>query len=243
MNLLAIESSAVTSGVALLQDGRLLAQSMSDCGLTHSKTLMPQVEQLLATCALTPSDLSLIAVPHGPGSFTGVRIGVSCAAGLAFAAGIPALGVSTLEAMAYGASYRDGLVCPVMDARRNEVYTALFRIENGAVTRLTDDCAIPITLLAERLAAYDAPAYLVGDGAHLAHEQIPNTRLAPVHVRKQRADGVALCALARFGEAVNAKDLAPVYLRLSQAEREKLAREAAQADEPSENSCKKELFI
>jgi len=226
MNLLAIESSAVTSSVALLQDGHLLAQSMSDCGFTHSKTLMPQVEQLLTTCALTPADLSLIAVAHGPGSFTGVRIGVSCAAGLAFAAGIPALGVSTLEAMAYSANYHEGLVCPVMDARRNEVYTALFRIENGQVTRLMADCAIPIPLLAERLAAYNQSAYLVGDGAHLTHEQVPGTRLAPAHVRKQRADGVALCALVRQQEAVSARSLAPVYLRLSQAEREKLAREA-----------------
>ena len=226
MNILAIESSAVTAGVAVLQDGRLLAQSMSDCGLTHSKTLMPQVEQLLAACSLTPSDLHLIAVAHGPGSFTGVRIGVSCAAGLAFAAGIPALGVSTLEAMAYGASYHEGLVCPVMDARRNEVYTALFRIENGQITRLMDDSAIPIALLAERLAAYEKPVYLVGDGADLVHAQIQSTHLAPVHVRKQRADGVALCALARQSEAVNAKELAPVYLRLSQAEREKLARES-----------------
>ena len=227
MNILAIESSAVTAGVAVLQDGRLLAQSMSDCGLTHSKTLMPQVEQLLSACSLTPPDLHLIAVAHGPGSFTGVRIGVSCAAGLAFAAGIPALGVSTLEAMAYGANYHEGLVCPVMDARRNEVYTALFRIENGRITRLMDDSAIPIALLAEQLAPYEKPVYLVGDGADLVHAQIPNTLLAPVHVRKQRADGVALCALTRQGEAVSAKELAPVYLRLSQAEREKLAREAA----------------
>ena len=225
MNILAIESSAVTAGVAVLQDGRLLAQSMSDCGLTHSKTLMPQVEQLLAACSLSPADLGLIAVANGPGSFTGVRIGVSCAAGLAFAAGIPALGVSTLEAMAYGASYHEGLVCPVMDARRNEVYTALFRIEGGKVTRLMEDSAIPISMLAERLAAHSACAYLVGDGAHLAHEQIPGTRLAPVHVRKQQADGVVLCALARLNEAVAARELKPVYLRLSQAEREKLARE------------------
>ena len=226
MNILAIESSAVTAGVAVLQDGRLLAQSMSDCGLTHSKTLMPQVEQLLTACGLTPAEMDLIAVANGPGSFTGVRIGVACAAGLAFAAGIPALGVSTLEAMAYGASYHEGLVCPVMDARRNEVYTALFRIEAGQVTRLMEDCAIPIGLLSERLAAHGEQVYLVGDGAHLAQEQIPNTRLAPVQVRKQRADGVALCALARQSEAVNAKELKPVYLRLSQAEREKLARES-----------------
>lgn len=224
MKILAIESSAVTASVAIFEEETLLAQSTLDCGLTHSRTLMPQIEHLFAVSELEMKDIDLVAVANGPGSFTGVRIGVSCASGLALAAGKPAIGVSTLEAMAWGASYREGLVCPVMDARRNEVYTALFRVEQGVPQRLMEDSAIPMAQLAARLSSYAEAAYLVGDGAHLAQEQLTNTILAPQYLRKQRADGVALCARANYIHAAPACDLKPTYLRLSQAEREKLER-------------------
>lgn len=222
MKILAIESSAVSAGVAVFDEQNLIAQSTFDCGLTHSRTLMPQVESLLEIAGLTPADMDLIAVANGPGSFTGVRIGVSCASGLALGTDKPAIGISTLEAMAWGASYHEGLVCPVMDARRNEVYTALFRVEKGRPTRLMADSAIPMAELAARLANYDEPVYLVGDGAELAYGQLTNTILAPTYLRRQRADGVALCALANYVHAAPARELKPVYLRLSQAEREKL---------------------
>lgn len=225
MKLLAVESSAVTASVALFEDEQLRAQSLLDCGLTHSRTLMPQIEQLLHISETDMKDIDLFAVAAGPGSFTGVRIGVSCVMGLAFAAQKQVVAVSTLEAMAYGTSYHEGLVCPAMNARRNEVYTALFRVEGGSVTRLKPDSAIPIAELESWFADYDEDIYLVGDGAELVHASCLRTRLAPSQVRRQRADGVALFALAHPVLAQHPEQIEPTYLRLSQAEREKLERE------------------
>ena len=226
MLILAFESSAKAASAALLKDGKLLSQYTQCSGLTHSRTLLPMGEDMLKNAELTLNDVDLIAVAHGPGSFTGIRIGVSMVKGLAWALDKPCVGVSTLEAMAWHGLAAGGLVCPVMDARRSQVYNALFSIENGRPVRLTEDRPISLEELAQELASYDWPAYLVGDGAEISCDYLTARGiacvLAPENLRMQSAWGVAMAALDK--EPGNADSLLPVYLRLSQAERERLER-------------------
>lgn len=231
MLILAFESSAKACSCALLRDGALLAEYFQNSGQTHSRTLMKMAEDMLRNCDLTPDDVDAVGVAAGPGSFTGVRIGVSCAKGFAWAGQLPCYGVSTLESMAQAAACFAGTVCAVMDARRQQVYNALFRAEDGAMIRLREDRAISVADLAEDLKKLEGPKILVGDGAALCYnnlkDAIPGLRLAPEHLRQQRASGVALCAyaLARSGNPGDGAALTPNYLRLSQAERERLERE------------------
>ena len=283
MRILALETSAKSVSVAVTENGTLLAQAYQDRGLTHSVTLMPLLDGMLKTAGLTLDDMDIIAVAQGPGSFTGIRIGVSAAKGLAWAKALPCCGVSTLEAMAYGVTDFEGVVVGAMDARRQQVYNALFRTENGRVTRLCADRAVAMELVAEELAAMPEPKLIVGDGAVLLYdflqkagigcrlasplhrqqsaagvalaaelaEEIKNRpepkfvvgdgaklcynylleqdvpcRMAPPQMVMQNAVGVALAAeeMAAAGQVTTARDLVPVYLRLSQAERERLAR-------------------
>ena len=221
MRILALETSAKSVSVAVTENGTLLAQAYQDRGLTHSVTLMPLLDGMLKTAGLTLDDMDIIAVAQGPGSFTGIRIGVSAAKGLAWAKALPCCGVSTLEAMAYGVTDFEGVVVGAMDARRQQVYNALFRTENGRVTRLCADRAVAMELVAEELAAIPEPKLIVGDGAVLLYDFLAS----PLH-RQQSAAGVALAAehLAAQGLTCSAQELQPVYLRLSQAERERLAR-------------------
>ena len=151
MKILAFESSAVSASVALIEDERLVAQSFQNCGLTHSRTLLPMAEDLFANCGVSLDEIDAIAVAHGPGSFTGVRIGVATVKGLALGAGKPCVGVSTLEAMAWGARVLGGPLCCVMDARAGQVYNALFTIENGAPRRLCSDRALRLADLGEEI--------------------------------------------------------------------------------------------
>ena len=231
MLILAFESSAKACSCALLRDGALLAEYFQNSGQTHSRTLMKMAEDMLRNCDLTPDDVDAVGVAAGPGSFTGVRSGVSCAKGFAWAGQLPCYGVSTLESMAQAAACFAGTVCAVMDARRQQVYNALFRAEDGAMIRLREDRAISVADLAEDLKKLEGPKILVGDGAALCYnnlkDAIPGLRLAPEHLRQQRASGVALCAyaLARSGNPGDGAALTPNYLRLSQAERERLERE------------------
>ena len=230
MLILALESSAKAASVALCRDGVLIAQSQQCSGLTHSCTLLPMAEQMLKN---TDTRLADVAVARGPGSFTGVRIGVSTAKGLAWGAQKPAIGVSTLEAMAYhGLAAGEGaLVCAAMDARRSQIYNALFEIRGGKPVRLCEDRAISLAELGEELGKMQKSAFLVGDGAQLCYNTcldmgIPAV-LAPGNLVSQSAWGVAMAA---FGQTpAPAEELLPVYLRLSQAERERQARLAAQA--------------
>ncbi len=226
MLILAFESTAKAASCALLRDGKLLSQYTQCSGLTHSRTLLPMGEDMLKNAELTLDAVDLIAVAHGPGSFTGVRIGVSMVKGLAWAADKPCVGVSTLEAMAWHGLAAGGLVCPVMDARRSQVYNALFRIEDGRPKRLTEDRPIALAELAEELREYEAPAFLVGDGAELSFRALTELGvpcvLAPENLRMQSAWGVAMAALDK--KPGTADELLPVYLRLSQAERERQER-------------------
>ena len=231
MLILAFESSAKAASAALVKDGKLISQYSQCSGLTHSRTLLPMGEDMLKNAEMKLSDVDLIAVAHGPGSFTGIRIGVSMVKGLAWAAEKPCVGVSTLEALAWHGVACGTYVCPVMDARRNQVYNAIFRIENGRPVRITEDRPIALSELAEEIRTIGAPMFLVGDGSELTekylNEQGLTCTVAPENLRWQSAWGVAMAAMDK--EAGDADSLLPVYLRLSQAERERNERLANQA--------------
>ena len=226
MLILAFESSAKPASAALVKDGQLLSQYMQCSALTHSRTLLPMAEDMLKNAELRLSDVDLIAVAHGPGSFTGIRIGVATVKGLAWAAEKPCVGVSTLEAMAWHGLAVGGYICPVMDARRSQVYNALFKIENGRPVRMTEDRPIALDELSKEVTALNAPVFLVGDGAALCYEHftahgVPCV-MATDNLRWQDAWGVAMAAADKTPG--NADELLPVYLRLSQAERERQER-------------------
>ena len=228
MMILGLESSAKSASVAVTRDGVLLGRSFQCSGLTHSRTLLPMAEDLLRNLELSIRDVDAVAVARGPGSFTGVRIGVAAVKGLCWGADKPAIGVSTLEAMAWnGVGAPEGsLICCAMDARRNQVYNALFTFEDGAPCRQTPDRAIDLPALAEELAKQPRPVWVAGDGAVLCFEHLRNrgldAALAPEVLHWQDAWGV--CRAAEGKEAESAAALLPVYLRLSQAERERQAR-------------------
>lgn len=231
MRILALESSAVTASAAVCEDEALIAQSFQNNGLTHSRTLMPMVEGLLKNAELSLKEIDMIAVAAGPGSFTGLRIGVATAKGLAWPEDKPCAGVSTLEAMAWGIAHMDGEICAVMDARRNQVYNARFDVVSGRPVRLTPDRAIGLEELHKELQSVKKEQIIVGDGAALCYNELMKYALPillpPPHLRFQMAWGVARAALelARSGGLVPAGSLAPVYHRLSQAERERLSGE------------------
>ena len=228
---LAFETSAKAASVALMDSDRLLGESYQNTGLTHSQTLMVMAEDLLKTCGYTPGQVEAVAVAAGPGSFTGIRIGVAAAKGFAWGAELPCYGVSTLEAMARGLGVYDGYVLPVMDARRNQVYNALFLAEGGKLTRIREDRAIALSDLASELKILQKPVFLVGDGSNLCYntllKEVPSLVLPPEHRMHQRASGVGLVAAELIARRIggNGAELTPNYLRMSQAERERLARE------------------
>lgn len=228
MRILAFETSAKAASVALLEDGALLGEYFQNSGQTHSRTLMKMAQDLLKNCELTAGDIDAVACAAGPGSFTGVRIGLAAAKGFAWGRELPLVGVSTLEAMVRTVALTDGIYCAAMDARRSQVYTAVFRREGSCLHRLMEDSAISVEDLGEALQKLDGPIYLVGDGAalcsRLLSEGNPRLLLLPEHLRMQRASGTALLAWEVFqsGTAVPADQVIPNYLRLSQAERERL---------------------
>ena len=227
MLILAFETSAKAASVALHDGAKLLAESYQNTGLTHSQTLMVMAEDMLKQCGYTAKDVTYVAVAAGPGSFTGVRIGVAAAKGFAWGGQIPCYGVSTLESMALTLGAYQGYVCPVMDARRNQVYNALFYVNCGQLERITEDRAIALTDLTEELKALKEPIFLVGDGSNLTYstlkDTIPSLVLPPEHRMHQRASGVALAATKNIaaGDPGDGAALSPNYLRLSQAERER----------------------
>ena len=227
MLILAFETSAKAASVALTENGKLLGESYQNTGLTHSQTLMVMAEDLLKQCNKTVNDLTAVAVAEGPGSFTGVRIGVAAAKGFAWGRQIPCYGISTLEAMAISLGAWQGYVCPCMDARRSQVYNALFYVNHSVPERRSEDRAIALSELKEELKNLEEPIFLVGDGANLCYNtlqaEIPNLILPPEHRLHQRAVGVALAAERKCaaGEPGDGNALSPNYLRLSQAERER----------------------
>ena len=228
MLILAFETSAKAASVALHDGQKLLAESYQNTGMTHSQTLMVMAEDALKQCGKTAADVTAVAVAEGPGSFTGVRIGAAAAKGFAWGREIPCYGISTLEAMAHSLGIYQGYVCPVMDARRAQVYNALFYVNQGTVTRVAPDRAIALADLGAELKNLEEPIFLVGDGSNLCYhtllKDVPQLVLPPEHRMHQRAVGVALLAAAQAAQGIapGGAELTPNYLRLSQAEREKL---------------------
>lgn len=244
MRILAIDSSAGAASVAIWEDGKLLGEFFTNTRLTHSQTLMPMVGGVL-DCARVPLEsIDLFAVSAGPGSFTGVRIGVASVKGLAMAQEKPCAGVSTLAAMAQNLAHLDCLVCAVMDARCGQVYNALFLAKDGKLKRLAEDRALSIEVLAKELETFgrEKSLFLVGDGAKLCYNnerlQALGAKLPPEPLLYQRAWGVAEAAKEMFeqGKSMTAAALAPVYLRMPQAERELKKRQAAQTQPEREDS-------
>jgi tRNA threonylcarbamoyladenosine biosynthesis protein TsaB len=222
--ILALESSAKAASAAVVADGRLLGQYFQNSGLTHSVTLMCMARDLLRNLNLTARDFDVFAAAAGPGSFTGVRIGVAAVKGLAWGAGKPVCGVSTLEAIAWMAEpCEDGVVCPMMDARRGQVYNAKFTRADGAPARVCEDRAISSReLIAECASGGNASFLLAGDAAALCLPRFLESglraRLAPESAILPCAHGVALAA-AR-GVSVKPGEMRPNYIRAPQAERE-----------------------
>lgn len=224
MKILAVDTSAVAASVAVMSDGKITGAGFNNAGLTHSRTLMPMIEATLKSCDTDICDIDLFAVNNGPGSFTGVRIGVAAVKGMAHITNKPCVEVSTLESLAYNIADADCLAVCVMDARCNQVYAALFRCENGVVTRLCQDKAVLVGELEKDISPYDLPVIFVGDGAMLCYEYYKNKipcRIASEKNRFQYAGSTAICAYLKKRDAyLSAKTLMPSYLRLPQAQRE-----------------------
>lgn len=227
MNLLAVDTAGKTAAVAVLQDGALRYAGFCDTGLTHSETLLPLIDTALNACHLKISDLDVLGVTAGPGSFTGLRIGLAAVKGLALPHNIPCAGVSTLEALAYG-QVLEGTVISALDARRNQVYWAAF--DGATHARLTPDTAASVDSLESFVETCKKPLIFVGDGAALCYnryEQVEGVLPCPAALRGLRGAGVALATLTCWeeGRCVPAAELLPDYHRLSQAERERAERE------------------
>lgn len=230
MRILALDASTAAGSAAVCEEDKVLGEVFLHSAKTHSQTLLPMTEQVLALCDTTLSQLDFLAVTVGPGSFTGLRIAIAAVKGMAMGADKPCVGISTLEALAYNLCGFEGVAAAVMDARCGQVYTALFALQGGKAERITPDMAIPVTELAQMLQNEKRLVFFVGDGAIMCYtelsDKLPNLHLAPAHLRYGRAASVAACALHRCASegTVAAGALLPSYLRLPQAERELLER-------------------
>lgn len=228
MRILAVDSSAKTAGVAICDDDKIVGEFFIDNGLTHSHTLMPMIQSCIDLSGVSLSSLDAYAVSIGPGSFTGLRIGIACVKGIATVSEKPCYGVSTLEAIAYGTTLQDATLCCLMDARCQQVYAAAFSIQNGVIIRTLEDSALTITDFIQRVAASvtSSPIVLAGDAATMYLERFLEAGLEaaviPQLQRFPRAYGVARAVFSNEAtiKAVAANDLLPKYLRVPQAERE-----------------------
>lgn len=228
MYILAFESSARVASVAVASDGKIIARHSIDNGLTQSELLLPMAENMLKSLGLEFSDIGLFATSVGPGSFTGVRIGVSLVKGLAFGRGVPCVGVSTLDALAENLRGLSGIIVPCMDARRSQVYTAIYSSDGKDIKKLTEDMAISISELFERLSELSESIYIVGDGYDIVKAELDGlglkTESTPMCARLENAASVAMIAHEKYklNEYTSDGELSPTYLRLPQAERERL---------------------
>ncbi len=218
-------SSAATA--AIVDDQKMVAQTVVNMGRTHSQIMMPQIEEMFKTTGLDPNDIDAFAAAVGPGSFTGVRIGVATAKGLAQATDKPCIEVSTLEALAFSSRFFDGIAAPILDARRQQVYNALFDCKKGQMQRLTDDRALSLTDLIAELKSLDRDVIFMGDGVFVFEEEIrkelgDRAFFAPKTTVMNLGGAVAELGLEKFqaGATVTYSQLLPSYVRLSQAERD-----------------------
>lgn len=232
MKILGIECCTKACSAALYEEGKITASFTLNGSLTHSQTLLPIIKNMMKLAERELEDLDYIAVTVGPGSFTGIRIGLATAKGIAMGKDIPMIGISSLEALCYNMPDFEGIICPCLDARRNQVYNGLFEMENGVIRRITEDRAISVEELTDELNKYNRPVAILGDGAYLIDDNrltVPKKVHVPENNIFLRADSLCLAAamettLCTF-RAQNFKDIMPTYLRLSQAEREKKERE------------------
>lgn len=234
MRILALDSSGLVASVAIVEEDNLIGEYTIHHKKTHSQTLLPMLDEVVRMTQLDMSTVDAIAIAAGPGSFTGLRIGSATAKGLGMALDKPLVEVPTLEALAYNLSYAQGIVCPIMDARRNQVYTGIYRWENGAFGILHPQMAVGMEELLEQLSAYTENIIFLGDGVLVFREQICSRLggqafFAPAHALRQRAGAVGARAIEymRQGKCVEAACHKPEYLRLSQAERERQEKEKA----------------
>lgn len=228
MYILAIDTSAVAASAALLKDGKLISEAFVNIGLTHSQTLMTLIDTCLSNAGLNIKDVDVFACANGPGSFTGIRIGVSAVKGLAFTDNKPVYGISTLEAMAFSAAVEGYIICPVMDARCQQVYTAMFEVVDGKLTRLSEDTPLRLEELEKVLEEKHKKVLFLGDGTDVAVKYFVQSGISfsvfPEIYKYQHASGVAFAAQMRYNngeQPKNGAELLPDYLRLSQAERER----------------------
>ena len=233
MKIVALDSSGLVASVAVLEDDTLVGEYSVNYKKTHSQTLLPMLDTLAQMIDLDLQTVDAVAVAEGPGSFTGLRIGSATAKGLGFALQIPIIPVPTVDGMAYQMVGNRHLVCPIMDARRQQTYTGIYRFtEDHQMETLQEQCAIGIDELVEQLNALGEPVTFLGDGVpvfatYLEEHLQCDFQFAPAHMNRQRAAAVATLAKRYFeqGKQVAAEDFRPVYLRLSQAERERLEAE------------------
>lgn len=227
MNILALDTSSIVATVAIMADDKLIGEYTVNHKRTHSQKLMPMIEELMKSCEMEMEDIDVVAVAEGPGSFTGLRIGVATAKGLAHAMNIPVVGVSTLDALAFNLAFSRGLICPILDARRSQVYTAVYKWDDGVLHIIEEHMAISIEELIEKLSSRPEPVIFLGDGVpsnrELLVEKLGDQAIfAPNSVKMPRASSVAQLALQRSekGELESYYKLIPVYLRKSEAERQ-----------------------
>ncbi len=234
MKILALDSSAVSVSAAVWDSGRITASEFMNAGLTHSQTLMPMIERVCEQAGVSCSDIDLFAVTNGPGSFTGIRIGVSTVKGLAFPDNADCIGVSTLETAAMNMLGTDCVAVSVMDARCAQVYTASFDVRGNNVRRITEDTAMSIDELGEQIKKYKKPVYFVGDGANLCYEKLKdksdNVNVLQGDSIYQNAENVCRLAFKYADKAYKGEYLVPFYLRPSQAERELKAKRGIKND-------------
>lgn len=234
MKILGIDSSGLVASVAVVEDGQMVAEYTVNYKKTHSQTLLPMLDEIARMTELDLKTIDVIAVAAGPGSFTGLRIGSATAKGLGLALGKPLVSVPTLEGLAYNLCGTDKVVCPLIDARRSQVYTGIYEFHGNELKRIEDQMAVEVGEIAQKLNHLGREVVFLGDGA-LAYKEILAQKLevpwllAPAHLNRQRAGAVAALGLqyARQGMTEPAQKHQPDYLKLSQAERERAKREHA----------------
>ncbi len=233
MKILALDSSGIVASVAVVEDDNLLGEYTVNYKKTHSQTLLPMLDEVAKMIELDLNTLDAIAVSAGPGSFTGLRIGAATAKGLGLALDKPLIAIPTVEGLAYNLYDTKGVICPLMDARRSQVYTGIYRFENHKLQALCDQCAVAIEEILEKVNELGEEVIFLGDGVPVFTEliaekmKVPYT-FAPAHLNKQRASAVAALGLQYYkdGKIQTATEHKPDYLRVSQAERERAEREA-----------------
>lgn len=237
MKILVLESSGLVASVALMEEDKLVSEFTTNYKKTHSQTLLPMVDEMVKMVGIDLKELDAIAISKGPGSFTGLRIGSATAKGLSQALQIPVVSVSSLEGLAANLYGVDGLICPMMDARRAQVYTSLYAYEGERLVPKMEDSAIPVMELVEKINEIGEPVMFLGDGVPVYKDILKENltvpyRFAPAHLNRQRAGAVGSVAVQYYieGKTETSRDHKPEYLRKSQAERELLERQNAKKD-------------